>query len=174
MSIDPWDTELPERLALLHQLSFDIEEGYDFEPYTRFLTAEDTAQWLQAWSGNPHATGAQFRVFGQDGTGGYAAFWMVLPQTPIEQQPIVFLGSEGESGVIARDLDDFLWLLAGGVGPREALDYPHVSATPNAAFQAFAHQHAHSREQSVFEVIDNAHLTYPGFTEELERLCHPE
>lgn len=64
--------------------------------------------------------GVCFRVFGQDGTGGYAAFWLVREGRGLVEQPVVFLGSEGETGVIARDLADFLWLLAGGVGPWEA------------------------------------------------------
>lgn len=66
--------------------------------------------------------GACFRVFGQDGTGGYAAFWLVREGRGLVEQPVVFLGSEGETGVIARDLADFLWLLVeAGSGPGRPL-----------------------------------------------------
>jgi hypothetical protein len=42
----------------------------------------------------------------------------------------VFLGSEGEIGPIACDLADFLYLLAGGVGPYEAVEYGSTSGKP--------------------------------------------
>ncbi|MDJ0345135.1 hypothetical protein QMK19_31840 [Streptomyces sp. H10-C2] len=61
--------------------------------------------------------GDSFRVFGQDGTGGYAAFWLVRPGRSLVEQPVVFLGSEGDVGVVARDLAGYLWLLAEGFGP---------------------------------------------------------
>jgi hypothetical protein len=58
-------------------------------------------------------TGDDFRVFGQNGAGGYAAFWLVRHDEDLADQPIVFLGSEGETAVVARDLPDVLRLLAG-------------------------------------------------------------
>ncbi|WP_330461667.1 hypothetical protein OIB37_35320 [Streptomyces sp. NBC_00820] len=36
------------------------------------------------------------------------------------EQPIISLGSEGETGIVARNLGAFLWLPADGFGPREA------------------------------------------------------
>ncbi|MFI2431741.1 hypothetical protein [Streptomyces sp. NPDC018693] len=70
-------------------------------------------------------SGDAFRVFGRDGTGGYAAFRPVRPVRPdaeLVDQPVVFLGSEGKTGVVARNLSDFLWVLADGLGPLEATD----------------------------------------------------
>jgi hypothetical protein len=75
----------------------------------------------QAWTKNPDAE-REFAVFGYDGSGGMVAFWLVNPG-PITEQPVVLLGSEGEVGAVASDLADFLYLLAGGVGPYEAVAY---------------------------------------------------
>jgi len=75
--------------------------------------------WFRAWTGNSEVDGDALRVFGQDGTGGYAAFWLNRPGQALEEQPVVFLGSEGETGVIAPDLGAFPWP-AGGFGPSEA------------------------------------------------------
>ena len=64
----------------------------------------------------------ELRVFAQDGTGGLVAFWMVVADQPLEAQPIVFLGSEGTVGPVARDLPDFFALLASGLGPYEVVE----------------------------------------------------
>ena len=94
------DAQLPALLAAAHELDFDYADGqgYDFEPYEVFLPPDETQEWFRAWTGNDEADGSCFRVFGQDGTGGYAAIWTTLPNAGLEEQPIVFLGSEGESG----------------------------------------------------------------------------
>ncbi|MFI8266555.1 hypothetical protein [Streptomyces sp. NPDC085665] len=76
-----------------------------------------STEWFRAWTGNRELIGDRFRVFGQDGTGGYAALWLIRPDRVLVEQPIVFLGSEGETGVVALDLGTFLWLLADGFGP---------------------------------------------------------
>jgi hypothetical protein len=120
---DTDDRKFPAALvaALSVELDWDDGNGIDFEGFSDFLSAEDTTDWFQAWTGNAEVTGDQFRVFGKDGTGGYAAFWLIRPGSALADQPVVFLGSEGETGVVAQDLSDFLWLLAGGVGPQEAI-----------------------------------------------------
>ncbi|WP_425541231.1 hypothetical protein [Streptomyces rimosus] len=108
------------------------------------LPAEETADWFQAWTGNSEMQGDNFRVFGQDGTGGYAAFWLVRPDRALAEQPVVFLGSEGETGVVARDLGAFLWLLADGCGPMEAATSykPDWVPQPDRALEAVAEQFA--------------------------------
>ena len=62
--------------------------------------------------------------FGQDGSGGYVAFWLIRLGEDLLRQPIVYFGSEGEIGVVAANFSDYLWLLAGGIGPVEAIDSP--------------------------------------------------
>lgn len=119
---------LPPALATLATLIEDeggsLGENIDLE-----LCEQIEPGTLTAWMGNPDAE-REFRIFAQDGTGGVVAFWLVHDGKPYEEQPIVFLGSEGEIGPIACDLADFLYLLAGGVGPYEAVEYGSTSGKP--------------------------------------------
>src|SRR5690242_4705633 len=150
-----FDVKFPKVLAQLHQLEFDYDEGdgIDFEPYQEFQSADDNADWIRAWTGNKSLDGAEYRVFGQDGTGGYAAFWLVRKDKPILEQPIVFFGSEGELGVVARDFNDYLWLLAGGVGPYEAVSYGADEEEEIAEFAQFAAKNAPAQKKSAAEVL---------------------
>lgn len=70
-----FDQTLPAALAEANALDYDYNdgEGVDFEPYTEFQSADDNASWIRAWTGNADLDGAEYRIFGQDGTGGYAA-----------------------------------------------------------------------------------------------------
>ena len=169
------DRQFPVALAAALAVPFDYNdgEGVDFEPFPAFLTAEDTTDWFRAWTGNQELTGDAFRVFGQDGTGGYTAFWLIRPDRPLTDQPVVFLGSEGETGVVARSLGDFLWLLAGGFGPWEAsADHePDWAPQPNSAFAAIARRFAPDREQSAAAVIEQAAREFPDFDETIMELC---
>ena len=74
-----FERTFPTLLIQLHQLEFDYDDGngIDFEPYQEFQSAKDTGDWIKAWTGNHDLTGAEYRIFGQDGSGGYAAFWLV-------------------------------------------------------------------------------------------------
>jgi hypothetical protein len=140
---------MPELLRALLALEFDYAdgEGIDFEPFGAFLSEQETREWFQAWTGNKEVDGAKFLVFGQDGSGGYAAIWTVREGAPLLDQPVVFLGSEGEIGVVVSTVYDFFWLLAGGLGPLEAVTYP--SAKPvNNQFAAFAMMHSPVNKKS--------------------------
>lgn len=163
--------EFPAALAAALAGGFDYDDGYgvDFEPFPEFLSAGETAEWFRAWTGNQEVDGACFRVFGQDGTGGYAAFWLVREGRGLVEQPVVFMGSEGENGVISRDLADFLWLLAGGVGPWEAgAGYEaEGEPRPDAAREAVAERFAPGRRRAPAEVVADAGAEFPGFDEEL-------
>lgn len=117
------DLALPAVLAEAHSLGFfEDHEGHDFQPDDLFESSAETTGWWRAWTGDAAAKTPPFRVFGRDGSGGLAAFWVRVPAATLDTQPIVFLGSEGELAVIARDLGDYLWLLAAGVGPLETVD----------------------------------------------------
>ena len=168
-----FDQTLPATLAALHELEFDYAdgEGMDFEPYDEFFPAEENADWIRAWTGNASLDGAQYRIFGQDGTGGYAAFWLVREGEPIERQPIVFFGSEGELGVVASDLPDYLWLLADGIGPMEAVEYGADDPKPHAEFTAFAQTHARDAKKSGAEVLARASAEFPTFREDFLAQC---
>ena len=69
------DREFPEALLAVAKVNFDCGAGdADYEPHDRFLTDEETTSWIRAWTGNQDLDGDGFRVIGEDGTGGYAAF----------------------------------------------------------------------------------------------------
>lgn len=170
--MNTWDTTLPPRLQSLHRLSFDQDDtgDMDFEPFERFYPPEENAAWLRAWTGNPALDGAQFRIFGQDGTGGYAAFWMVRDGQALEDQPIVFVGSEGTVGVVAVNLDEYLWLLAAGTGPFEAVELAGLEAQPIEHFVRFAQEHSRVAPLSAAEIGARALAAYPGFEDYMDSL----
>ncbi|QIQ02096.1 SMI1/KNR4 family protein [Streptomyces liangshanensis] len=171
------DRHFPAPLASAMAVRLDHVgvDGVDFEPFTTFLTADETTDWFRAWTGNRELSGDEFRVFGQDGTGGYAAFWLVRPDQPLTEQPVVFLGSEGETGVVARDLGAFLWLLAAGVGPWEAATShdpePGWTPHPNRDLTAIAAQFAPDHRASAAAVIEQATGEFPDFDDTLMNLC---
>ncbi|MEU7375401.1 SMI1/KNR4 family protein [Streptomyces albidoflavus] len=165
--VDEESREFPAALAAALAGGFDYDDGngVDFEPFPEFLSAAETTEWFRSWTGNPEVDGARFRVFGQDGSGGYAAFWLVREGRGLSEQPVVFLGSEGETGVVARDLADLLWLLAGGVGPWEAgAGYgAEGGPRPDAAREAVAERFAPGRRRTPDEVVAAAGAEFPGF-----------
>ena len=168
-----FDVKFPKILSQLHQLDFDYDEGgIDFEPYQEFQSPDDNTDWIRAWTGNQQLDGAEYRVFGQDGTGGYAAFWMVREDKPVLEQPIVFFGSEGELGVVARDFNDYLWLLAGGIGPYEAVAYgageDHEAIEE---FEELAAKNAAAQKKSAAEVLAAARKEFPDFETQIRALC---
>nr|WTB34894.1 SMI1/KNR4 family protein [Streptomyces sp. NBC_00830] len=169
------DRQFPAPLAAAMAVAFDYDggEGVDFEPFAAFLSAEETTDWFRAWTGNREVSGDDFRIFGQDGSGGYAAFWLIRPDRALADQPVAFLGSEGETGVIARDMSDFLWLLAHGLGPREAATpyEPSWAPRPNQDLTAIAEQFAPGRRRSAAAVIELATREFPDFDDTIMELC---
>ena len=156
-----WDTSFPPVLRELHKLAFG--DGIEFEPYAAFLASGETADWFSHWTGNAQAAGAELRVFGQDGSGGLAAFWIVEPRRDILKQPVVFLGSEGQRGVIAVDFDNYLWLLAGGVGPCEVIVSDQLEGTPQDSLERFARTNSTVVQTTPAQIVAEARRAYPGF-----------
>ena len=167
-----FDRTLPAVLAAANALDYDYAdgEGIDFEPYDQFQSAEDSRQWIRSWTGNQELDGADYRVFGQDGSGGLAAIWLVREGRPLEDQPIVFFGSEGAVGVVASTLYDYLWLLAGGLGPLEAVEYPSERGA-DAEKTALAKHHAATYEKPALEVLRLAQAEFPDFHHRIMTLC---
>jgi hypothetical protein len=167
---------LAEAFAVGFSWEYDEETdsavGCDFEPYPAFEAPERTAWWFRLWTGNPAVDGGEFRFFGTTGAGDYAGFWLVRAGAPVAQQPVVFVGSEGERGVIARDLRDLLWLFASGFGPREAFDDPSAPAAASAEFLAVAQRYAPGVPvPSAAEITAAARASFPGFSAYLDALC---
>ncbi|GAA3954307.1 hypothetical protein GCM10023085_41000 [Actinomadura viridis] len=179
MTDTPGDLALPIALAEVLEIGFEWEwdeeadeaRGCDFQPYERFEAPERTAGWFRLWTGNDEVDGSQFRFFGSTGSGDYVGLWLVRPDAPITEQPVVYLGSEGECGVIARDLGDLLWLFAYGLGPQEAFTDPGHGGQPNEAFQAIAERYAPGRSRSAKEIVAAAQGEFPEFSDLIDDMC---
>jgi hypothetical protein len=186
---DDDDLALPAALAAIAAIGFPVEadedehsddepeEGeapehppVDFEAFEEFLDSEDTADWFRGWTGNPEADAEQFRVFGQTADGGYAAFWLVREDAPLAEQPIVFLGADGETGVVACDLPSFLWLVADGSGPYEAVEHPTRRSNPHPEFTAIAEKHAGTEPMTARQVVSAARDEFPDFEDTMVEL----
>ena len=167
------DRSLPPALADLARTEIDYAdgEGIDFEPYDAFESAEETTDWLRQWTGNHELDGDAYRVFGQDGSGGLAAVWYGRPGRPLAEQPVVFMGSEGENGVVAGNLSDFLWVLADGIGPLETVLYDEHEARPNATLTGLAERHATTPRRPARDIIAEARAEFPTFAEDIDALC---
>ncbi|GGP90725.1 SMI1/KNR4 family protein [Streptomyces melanogenes] len=137
--------------------------GVDFAPCDAFVSAEEITDWLRRWTGSDELGGDAYRVFGQDGSGGLAALWCARPGRPLAAQPVVFLGSEGEVGVVAGNLSDFLWCRPGGFGPREAALHPDREARPDAALGVLAEQYATTPRRPAREVVNEAQAEFRTF-----------
>ena len=83
---------------------------------------------------------------------------------------MVFLGSEGELGVVASSVHDYLWVLAGNVGPYEAVAYED-ERPENAQFTDFARRHAADLERPARAVIAAARAEFPDFEQGVRDLC---
>ncbi|MFB4320470.1 SMI1/KNR4 family protein [Actinomadura sp. 21ATH] len=175
----PEGLALPPALAEVVEIGFEWEwdeetdeaRGCDFEPYVSFEAPERTAWWFRLWTGNDEADGGEFRFFGSTGSGDYAGFWLVRPGAPITDQPVVYLGSEGERGLISRDLGDLLWLFADGFGPGEAFANPERRTEPNAAFQAIAERYAPGRRRPAAQIVAAAQAEFPHFSDLIDSMC---
>lgn len=165
--------EFPSVFCELHKLEFDYADGdgIDFEPYQEFMLREEVQSWFQAWTGNQNVECDDYLIFGQDGTGGYAAIWPVREGKNLIEQPVVFFGSEGELGIVASNFSDYLWLLASNHGPYEAIVYPDDERLSNEVFLAFANTYATTPRRHVSQIIDDASLEFPEFERKIRALC---
>lgn len=162
----------PKLLELVNDLPYEYRdgEGFDYEPYEQFLDSVETQCWVRAWTDNPLATGDQFLFFGQDGSGGLTGIWKTNAGADLLDQPIVFLGSEGETRVISKNFSDYLWLLASGHSGVET-EYLSDEKEPEEVFVQFAEQHASTPQRQASVIIADAHDLYPGFEDYISGLC---
>ena len=163
--------KFPELIKSLHKLNFTSDDGIDFEPYDEFLSEDETIHWFKAWTGNKNIEKTDLLVFGQDGTGGLAAIWNTVPDSSLLEQPIVFFGSVGELGIIAKNFHDYLWLLASGHGPYEAVSYPDDETEINSQFMDFAKSNSQTEQRCALSIIEEATNSFPEFTNQIELLC---
>ena len=171
-----FDTEFPQVLAdlLEHEFEYREDGGIDFEPYDAFQDAEENEEWIRAWTGNHKLDGAEYRIFGADGSGGLAGFWLVREGDGVLHQPIVFFGSEGEVGIVASNFAEFCWLLADGVGAKEAVEdaeFGPPESNPEPQFVEFASKHFAGAKKSAAEVVAKARAEFPTFAADFMKLC---
>ncbi len=171
-----YETTFPPLLAelLSHEFEYREDGGIDFEAYEGFQDAEENADWVKAWTGNQDLDASEYRFFGADGSGGLAGFWLVREDAELFDQPLVFFGSEGEVGMVACNFSDFCWMLADGLGPKEAVEYAEFGppeSNPEEPFVAFATKHFPDGKKTAAEVVAAAHAEFPTFTADIEKLC---
>ncbi|MBO0518308.1 SMI1/KNR4 family protein, partial [Streptomyces beijiangensis] len=77
----------------------------------------------------------------------------------------------GECGVVAGNLSDFLWVLADGIGPLEAVLYEGHESRPDAALTALAERHATTPRRPARDIITEACTEFPTFAEDIDELC---
>ena len=99
-----------------------------------------------------------------------ATFWLIFDECPLSEQPIAFLGSEGEMAVVAENLAKYLWLLADGLGPMEAC-CGSPNARPDAAFVAFASEHAPDAKASAAVVLERVREQSEALRTHIGALC---
>jgi hypothetical protein len=175
------DRTFPPALAALTGIEFSwnhdgspdgqAPSSIDYEPYEEFDSADRTTDWIRAWTGNEELDGDVFRVFAQDGTGGLVTSWVVRPGRELAEQPVAFFGSEGEVGVVATDLGSFLWLLAGGVGPQEAVEFGADTGVPHPGLRAVAERWSGVEPRTPAEVLAAARAEFPDFAATVEAWC---
>jgi len=116
-AFEAWYRQKPRRIPRDH-------DYIDFQ-----MHSQRDVTFITGWTQNPGHE-AEFYVFGKDGQGSGVAFWLVS-DAPLAEQPVVYLGSEGEGSVrpVSKNLPDFLELLSVGLGPYEAPD-PREAGVP--------------------------------------------
>lgn len=88
----------------------------------------------------------------------------------------MFFGSQGDLGVVAPDLSGFLWVLADGSGPFEAVDERERNrpSRPHAELTAIAERFAPDRRQSARPIIEAAQAEFPEFEGYILGMCPVE
>jgi hypothetical protein len=167
MSEEPLPTALAEVSRV--EFPYDSEDDVYYEPFAEFMPVAENAFWMPLWTGTDLLDPNDFRVFAHDGSGGYAILWLVDRDEPLTAQPVVFMGSEGEYGVIASDLADFLWLLADGSGPMEAVEQPDRPSRPKPELIAIAERHAPQARKSAAEAVALARQRFGHFNQVIEQ-----
>lgn len=120
--------ETPNVIKNLYSLEYHGEDDcIDFEAYPEFLDSEEMANIVDCWTGNHEYKGEEFRMFGQDGTGGIYAIWLIKENVDILDQPVVLWESEGQAYTVSTNFSDFLWCLENGFASCEGFTTESVS-----------------------------------------------
>lgn len=107
------DIEMPKALEKLYQ----FDDKYGAEMYSECFSIgaqeEDTFEYYFGFEEEQvKEYNKQIKPFATvDGTGGFAAFWLVDNKKDVANTPIIVYGSEGQIKVTAKNLFDFMRLL---------------------------------------------------------------
>ena len=134
-----------------YKLTFD-DDSFDFFGYGKFLDAEETAHLLHCWTGDQNYNGEEFRVFGSGYDGSEYAFWLIHPQLPILEQPVVLLESEGQAHTISKNYSDFLWYMFGNEN--------HISQN----LTEYILQNTTTIKRTKDDILDDANKKYDFYT----------
>jgi hypothetical protein len=126
-----------------------------------FEFAEDPESSALAWFDGRREAAARFQVFGQEGSGGLYAYWLSESRRPPEA-PIVLLGSEGETRVIASNEDEFLALLACDIAELGMDDEEPSGSPDHERYMSWLHEQGLSPASDPEETIVDAELAHPG------------
>jgi hypothetical protein len=122
----PEPEPLPAPIAELHQALQAHREKWpnstpadDFDINYRAYDARTVGD-IGAWTHGEADAEAEFWIFASNFEGSVIGFWLVHDR-PLAEQPVVYIGSEGSGDIsaTAKNLPDFLALMAAGVGPTE-------------------------------------------------------
>jgi hypothetical protein len=129
---------------------------------------EELAETLGCWFGSDKwsKNGDSFVQFGQDGTGSLFLLWFYPALTT--EPPVVFLGSEGDSCLVAANINDFIRQLASGKLFFNGKWFdPEVDGTSKYDWQRFrlaVEAKLGKSEMSLLELSNNATRLHPAFT----------
>jgi hypothetical protein len=126
-----------------------------------FEFADDPERSALAWFDGRREAAARFRVFGQEGSGGLYAFWLREGRQPPDA-PIVLLGSEGETRVIASNEDEFLALLACDIADLGMYDDEPSGSPDHERYLAWLDEQGLSPASDPEETMVSAELAHPG------------
>ncbi|GHH77273.1 HAD domain-containing protein [Promicromonospora soli] len=172
----------PLRAIMDAWYDYDNGRGVAFEPYLELEPVAETGWWLRHWTGNPDVTGEEFRPFGQDGGGGYACSWMIREGADLVDQPVVYLGSDGDVAVLAADAWDALWFFAHGFGPHDVPSEfepgeryfkpdPDRTVRPHVELAQAADRLAPGRRRAVDQIVADATVGLPDLRTWVDDLC---
>lgn len=103
------------RMTALPRIFQGLEEAEVEHSEFELRDPAESDENIEAWLGALPRDGTRFIVFAQDGTGSLFCSWLRPGQDSIEAAPVVYLGSEGELGVLGKDPAAFLEFIASGM-----------------------------------------------------------
>lgn len=143
--------------------AWDIVEHHDLD--LEYLDDWDH-DWQSYWGLND-AAAALLHAFAQDGTGGMVCLWTYDDQ-PLDEAPVVHLGSEGDSCLLAADLAQFLALTALGLEPFALAEDRWEGWSEQEVHEggvAFLEDHDVALPTSVEDAVTAARTQHPDVTD---------